>query len=43
MQLYQDFVCKYALRVARELFTILPTERIQIDICGELLADDIPQ
>jgi hypothetical protein len=35
--LYQDYVCSWVLRVAREVFAILPIELVLINAIGELL------
>jgi hypothetical protein len=35
--LYQDYVCSCLLRVARELFALLPTEMVLVHATGELL------
>lgn len=36
-QLYQDYVCSCIVRVAREIFAILPLEKILITACDDLL------
>ena len=36
-ELYQDYVCSCILRVARELFALLPIEKISITAEGEML------
>jgi hypothetical protein len=35
--LYQDYVCSCAIRVAREIFALLPTEIVLVTIIGEIL------
>lgn len=35
--LYQDYVCSCAIRVAREIFALLPTELVIVTIIGEIL------
>lgn len=39
-QLYQDYVCSCTLRIARELFTILPINETIIHVYGEASAED---
>jgi hypothetical protein len=36
-ELYQDYVCSCVIRVAREIFAILPIEKVYIHALGELL------
>lgn len=36
-ELYQDYVCSAAIRVAREVFALLPIERIQVNAIADLL------
>jgi len=36
-ELYQDYVCSAALRVARELFSLLPVEEVLLNAVGTLL------
>ncbi|WP_207217822.1 MULTISPECIES: hypothetical protein [Sorangium] len=36
-ELYQDHVCSCALRVAREIFALLPVERVVVNVSTELL------
>lgn len=36
-EIYQDYVCGSVLRVARELFALLPTELVVVDAIGSLL------
>jgi hypothetical protein len=35
--LYQDYVCSAAIRVAREVFALLPIERVQVNAIADLL------
>ncbi|QGS68699.1 hypothetical protein CV093_10145 [Oceanobacillus sp. 143] len=39
-QLYQDYVCSCALRIAREFFTILPIDTTTIHVYDEVLSDE---
>ncbi|MGN7986116.1 hypothetical protein ACTJKC_02190 [Pedobacter sp. 22226] len=36
-ELYQDYVCSAAIRVAREVFALLPMERVQVNAIADLL------
>lgn len=36
-QLYQDYVCGSAIRLARELFALLPTDMVIVNVLGEVL------
>ena len=36
-ELYQDYICSCVLRVARELFALLPIENVFVTAIGELL------
>ena len=35
--LYQDYVCGCAIRVAREVFALLPTDMVIVNVIGEIL------
>lgn len=35
--LYQDYVCGCAIRLARELFALLPTDMVIVNVIGEIL------
>ena len=38
--LYQDYVCSCALRIARELFTLLPIQETTINVYDDAPADE---
>ncbi|WP_052455737.1 DUF4236 domain-containing protein [Bhargavaea cecembensis] len=40
--LYQDYVCSSAIRIARELFAILPVEQVLINVMDDSQADEPP-
>ena len=35
--LYQDYVCSCAIRIAREVFALLPTDLVIVNVIGEIL------
>lgn len=42
LQLYQDYVCSCVIRIAREVFSILPTDQVVINVYGYSQADEPP-
>ncbi|MET3576961.1 DUF4236 domain-containing protein [Bhargavaea ullalensis] len=40
--LYQDYVCSSVIRIARELFAVLPTDRILVNVYDDSQADEPP-